>query len=286
MLAVPGHRLAVLGSPIAHSKSPRIHAAAYRALGLDWDYGRDELTERDLAGFLDGLSADWHGLSLTMPLKEEAHRLASELDPIAQRSGVVNTLRRSPDGDGWHGWNTDVFGLQRAIEDLLSGNALAPHPRHVIVLGAGATAVSALLAAEALGAQQITVLARRPERAERLLADLPQPGLQRTAAALTEWPSLAADLVISTLPGTAGDALTVPATLRAETPLFDVAYSPWPSPLAVSWSQADGLAGSGIDMLIWQALAQIRIFVSGDPTQQLPHEATVLGEMRAAGMEE
>ena len=290
MLGEPGRQLAVLGSPIAHSRSPQIHAAAYRALGLDWAYGRHEIVAAELAGFLAGLGDDWLGLSLTMPLKGEACRLAASLDRVAERSGVVNTLRRDTATGMWHGWNTDVRGLERAIRDLRSRQGRADPPRRVTVLGAGATAVSALLAAERLGAEHIELLARRPERAEALLARIPQPGLSRSAGDLgrlaTPGRDETRDLVISTLPGTAGAELSVAASLRERSPLFDVAYDPWPSALARGWSEAGGVAGSGVDMLVWQALAQIRIFVFGDPERALPDEDAVLGAMRAAGMEE
>lgn len=278
-------RLGVLGSPIAHSRSPRIHAAAYAALGLDWEYGRHELGEAELAGFLAGRDASWLGLSLTMPLKTEAHRLAARLDPVASRSGVVNTLLREPGHpERWAGWNTDVFGLVRAIEAAAGAGARFPR---VAVLGAGATAVSALLAAEQLGAREISVLARRPNAVQALFAGLPQPGIARRGARLAG-PSLdpSTDLVISTLPGDAGAEFAAAQELRASARLFDVAYSPWPSPLAASWAEAGGAADSGVEMLLWQALAQVRIFLGGDPEVPLPDEDRVLGAMRLAGVGE
>lgn len=271
--------LAVLGSPIAHSKSPAIHAAAYEVLGLPWNYGRHEVEAVELASFLAQCGPDWRGLSLTMPLKEEAGRLATVVDPVASESGVVNTLFRitsAPDGSPqWAGFNTDVAGLARALEGAgLDASA-------TVVLGAGATAVSAVLAARTLGATQIAVAARRPEAASEL-AD--RMGGNVTALTLGDEPAFAPTLVISTLPGPAGGAATLPASLLT-VPLFDVAYDPWPSPLALRWAAAGSIAHAGLDMLVEQALVQIRIFMNGDPNTPVADEQSVLAAMRAASVE-
>lgn len=298
--ALPTASLAVLGSPIRHSKSPAIHAAAYTQLGLDWSYGREELQAADLKSFLAGLGPEWRGLSLTMPLKEEAHRIALVRDPIAEESGVVNTLLRlgvpAPGGgSAWAGFNTDVGGLAAAIAKVgLDATRTA-------VIGSGATAVSALLAARRLGAEHVEIVARNAAAVADLVArfcDTREPGTERplqvsgtvtsqepdrTGAAENPAPQQAAvpTLVISTLPGQAGNELELPeALLRA--PLFDVAYDPWPSPLAERWRAAGSAAHSGDGMLIEQALLQIRIFVAGDPATPLQHEERLLEVMRDA----
>lgn len=269
-------RLAVLGSPIAHSKSPVIHAAAYEVLGLDWSYDRERLEADELEAFLTSRGPEWRGFSLTMPLKEEAHRIASVLDPVAAESGVVNTLLRIASGVGegprWAGFNTDVAGLSAAIR----GAGL--DASSTIVLGSGATAVSAILAARRLGARRVTVAARRIEAAEQLAerfagttAELLSPRIDTAGATL----------VISTLPGQAGRDLALPEGIT-RIPLFDVAYDPWPSPLAERWRDAGGEAHPGIDMLVEQAIVQIRIFSLGDPERPLSDEARVRGAMRGA----
>ncbi|WP_042543529.1 shikimate dehydrogenase family protein [Leucobacter komagatae] len=271
--------LAVLGSPIAHSKSPAIHAAAYEVLGLPWSYGREELEVPALEGFLAALGDDWRGLSLTMPLKEEAARLAAVTDPVAAESGVVNTLLKLANGPAgapqWAGFNTDVAGLARAIQRAgLDASS-------TVVLGAGATAVSAVLAARSLGAERVAVAARRPEAAEDIAQRF---GGDVSGMTLGDEPGFTPTLIISTLPGHAGDAAPVPATFLA-VPLFDVAYDPWPSPLALRWDAAGGVAHAGLDMLVEQALVQIRIFVNGDPDVPVADEESVLAAMRAASVE-
>ncbi|WP_240471090.1 shikimate dehydrogenase family protein [Leucobacter chironomi] len=301
---LPTARLAVLGSPIRHSKSPAIHAAAYAELGLDWSYGREELGAADLAGLLADLGPEWRGLSLTMPLKEEAHRLALVRDPVAEESGVVNTLLRlgvpAPGGGtAWAGFNTDVGGLAAAISKA------GLDATSTVVIGSGATAVSAVLAARRLGADHVEIVARNTAAIGDLVArfgDTREPGSDRAlhvsgtvmphTGTLVDAGVLAAQtaadgrvlpptLVISTVPGPAGAELELPdALLRI--PLFDVAYDPWPSPLAERWRAAGGEAHSGDGMLVEQALLQIRIFVAGDPAIPLPDEERLLAVMRDA----
>src|SRR5690554_684697 len=113
-------RLAVLGSPIAHSRSPRIHCAAYRELGLDWQYEAIECREADLVSLLGSRDESWRGFSVTMPVKEQAYRASTVLDPVAKTSGVVNTLLRvvgQESEPAWAGFNTDVSGLAEALRE-------------------------------------------------------------------------------------------------------------------------------------------------------------------------
>lgn len=296
---VPASRLAVLGKPIAHSKSPALHRAAYEVLGLEWEYGRFECDETDLAAYLDSRGEEWRGLSLTMPLKEEARRLATVVDPVAAESGVVNTLLRlissgvCADGtvnSQWAGFNTDVAGLAAAIR----GAGL--DASRTIVLGSGATAVSAVLAARRLGADHIAVFARNaaavadlvdrfngsaePDRVPVVVTGASLQALHERVSDGTEAP---ATLVISALPGPATTEHMLPEPLM-RIPLFDVAYDPWPSPLAERWEEAGGEVHAGLHMLVEQALVQIRIFVNGDPDAPVNNEEQVIAAMRAASV--
>ncbi|HET7684219.1 MAG TPA: shikimate dehydrogenase, partial [Marmoricola sp.] len=93
-MAVPGavRRCAVLGQPIAHSLSPVLHRAAYAELGLDWQYDAVEVGSDGLAAFLEGLGAEWRGLSLTMPLKRTVLPMLDSLDRWASLSAAANTV--------------------------------------------------------------------------------------------------------------------------------------------------------------------------------------------------
>ena len=114
MTGPPVRRAAVLGAPISHSLSPVLHRAAYSALGLTgWDYTAHEVTEAELPGFLQGLGADWAGLSLTMPLKAAVLPLLDAASPVVEVVGAANTVLLR---DGRRvGDNTDVPGMVAAL---------------------------------------------------------------------------------------------------------------------------------------------------------------------------
>ena len=273
-------RLAVLGAPIAHSKSPALHAAAYRVLGLPWQYGLAEVDAAGLADYLDGLDAGWRGLSLTMPLKQAVLPLLDSTDRIAQLTGAANTVLLSWEADAPRrdGFNTDVPGIVRALEA-----AGVERVRHAHVLGGGATAASAIVAAGELGAESVLVSVRAPERAAALVPLAASVGLTATIAPFdAARDDEACELLVSTLPGGADAPLTFDAAFRARVPLLDVAYEPWPTRLGRSWLEAGGDVLGGLAMLVHQALLQVRIFVLGDPFGPLPDEEDVLAAMLAA----
>ncbi|MGB4776910.1 shikimate dehydrogenase family protein, partial [Microbacterium sp.] len=146
-------RLEVWGDPVSHSLSPRLHAAAYTRLGWDWSYDRRRV---DLAGFaaaLDGLDPRFRGLSLTFPLKAAAYEAATTRDRPAELTGAVNTLvlgGDDPRGGARRGFNTDVGGMAADLRD--HGIAAVDRAR---IVGAGATATSALVALRELGADRV-----------------------------------------------------------------------------------------------------------------------------------
>lgn len=278
----PGAReLAVLGSPIEHSLSPALHTAAYRALGLDWTYSRREVKPGELADFIATRGPEWRGLSLTMPLKHEVLPLVTDLDRVAQLTGAANTVLLSHDGGRptLSGFNTDVVGIVRALAE--NGTTSASHVR---ILGGGATASSALMAAAELGAETVDILVRTQSKAAPLVALGRTLGVVVTVSDLADAASSdaqASELVISTLPGGTELDVSLPENLRRSALLFDVGYSPWPSALARSWLDVSGAVVSGLPMLLHQALVQVRIFVAGDPFEPLPDEDAVLAAMRA-----
>lgn len=243
-------RAAVLGSPIEHSLSPILHLAAYQALDLEWDYGRFEVQVDELAGFVAELDELWRGLSLTMPLKAEALRIADEVDDIAGVTRAANTLVRLPHG-GWMAYNTDVVGMVHAIGDVAQGRRF----ERVVILGAGATARSAVAAARDLGAEHVIVAARRVDAAEEVLDVAVGLGMEGEAAGL-EPRAFVADLVISTLPADAAAAWSEVAEEYLPAVLLDVTYAPWPTTLARAWR---GAVASGADLLLWQATEQVRL---------------------------
>ncbi|WP_308194215.1 shikimate dehydrogenase [Microbacterium sp. VKM Ac-2923] len=270
-------RLAVWGDPISHSRSPRLHAAAYGALGLEWEYGRQRVPASAFDDHLAGLDATWRGLSLTMPLKTIAARTAHSLDEDARRTGAVNTLMLTDDGP--HGFNTDVRGLARALAEI------GVHaPGAVRVLGAGATATSAVVSAARVGADLIEVRARRPEAAEpfRTLGDA--LGVEVRVRAIDDDSVDPVDATIAALPGGTDLGPVADVLASGSGPLIDVVYGGWPTPLAQAWHRAGVAAHDGLGMLLHQALLQVRVFVHGDPGRPLDREDAVLSAMRTAVM--
>ncbi len=273
MLNPDAAQLAVWGDPIAHSRSPILHAAAYRVLGLDWTYARRRVDAGEFTAALGDLDASWRGLSLTMPLKTVAHEAAATRDRRAELTGAVNTLLLGPDGP--HGFNTDVGGIVRALAD--EGVTSLETAR---IVGAGATATSALVALAELGASRVEVVARRPTAVAPLEAVGEQLGVTVVPVPLAVHSYAPVPVTIATLPGDASVAAPAAAALAAGGRLVDVVYGHWPTALSSAWEAAALPARSGLGMLVHQALLQVRVFTSGDVDTELPHEAEVLAAMR------
>jgi len=261
----------VLGSPIAHSLSPVLHRAAYAALGLDgWRYDGFEVNEAALQAFVEGLApAEWAGLSLTMPLKRAVIPLLDEISDTAACVEAVNTVVLDADGRR-RGDNTDIPGMLAALTER--GVTSVPS---AAILGAGATASSALAALARICAGEVTGYVRGPERAaqmrqwgERLGVTVRVADWRDAAKALDE------PLVIATTPAGAADHLAR-AVPEAPGVLFDVLYDPWPTALAAVWSARGGRVVGGLDLLVHQAVLQVEQHTGRTPAP--------LGAMRAAG---
>jgi len=243
----------VLGSPVAHSLSPALHRAAYAALGLHWRYDAVDVRPDDLAHFLAGLDGQWAGLSLTMPLKQTVLPLLDGLSDLARATGAANTVLLTDSGR--YGDNTDVDGIVAALQGAGVGRAQAG-----VVLGAGATAASALAALARLGERAPLVLVREPARATALLQAAERLGVAPRVAALAPGPLAGAGVVVSTLPRGAADGLAAGlATCRGV--LLDVVYDPWPTALATAWA---GPIATGAAMLLHQAARQVEL-MTGRP---------------------
>jgi shikimate dehydrogenase len=254
-------RCAVVGFPIAHSLSPDLHRAAYAGLGLDWVYERHEMTEAGLAEFLDGLDASWRGLSLTMPLKRSVVPLLDAMTQRAVQAQAANTVvlregRRT-------GHNTDIPGAAAAVRERYAG----PLDRAVI-LGGGATAASTLLALADLGCRHVTLVVREEARAAVTLATAarhPARPVVDVLAVGAEPPD--ADIFVSAVPGTAQGPEATALAARVGV-VFDVAYDPWPTPLARFVADRDAVWVSGLDLLVHQAALQVEL-MTGAPVAPL-----------------
>ncbi|MFF4920350.1 shikimate dehydrogenase [Kitasatospora sp. NPDC001261] len=255
------HRAAVLGSPIAHSLSPDLHRAAFAALGLDgWRYDGFEVDEAGLPGFVAALDeAEWAGLSLTMPLKRAVIPLLDEVSATARSVDAVNTVVFTADGRRT-GDNTDVPGLVNALRER--GITEVPE---AAVLGAGATASSALAALAQICTGEVKVYVRSAERA-REMAELGER--LGVAVRTADWElgaqALTRPLTVSTTPVGATDvfAEALPAEPGA---LFDVLYHPWPTALAAACAGRGATVLGGLDLLVHQAVLQNEAFTGRTP---------------------
>ncbi|MFD4900234.1 shikimate dehydrogenase [Streptomyces sp. NPDC058411] len=263
------HRAAVLGSPIAHSLSPALHRAAYAELGLEnWSYERFDVDEAALPGFVEGLDSSWAGLSLTMPLKRAIIPLLDSVSDTAASVEAVNTVVFTEDGRRL-GDNTDIPGMvaalhERGVEKVESA----------AVLGAGATASSALAALSVICTGPVTAYVRSAARADEMRGWGERLGVDVRIADWAEaTEALRAPLVIATTPAGTTDTLA-DAVPTAPGTLFDVLYEPWPTALAARWSAAGGAVVGGLDLLVHQAVLQV---------EQMTGRDAPLAVMRAAG---
>ncbi|RJQ81560.1 shikimate dehydrogenase [Pseudonocardiaceae bacterium YIM PH 21723] len=256
-------RFAVLGSPVQHSLSPVLHRAAFTALSLSFTYERVECDEHRLPQLI--AEPGWTGFSVTMPGKHVALTAADRVTDRARAVGAANTLVRTD--EGWLADCTDVDGVSGALRSA----AGLSYVDSALILGAGGTTLAAIVALAGMGAQEITLAVRNPDRAADAVRCAEQQGLRTRVLRLgaTDLSGLAAhsSVTISTLPGGAADGY-VSELVRAPA-LLDVIYHPWPTPLATA-AKAKGIAfATGLDMLLHQAFGQAEHF-TGMPA---PREA-------------
>lgn len=207
--------------------------------------------------------------------------------PVAERSSGASVGHAAFPGSQTP---ASVLSLARITATTSpTGQAHGPIGERALLLGGGATARSALAALAQMGVSQVGVSARRPQAAAGLeplasqlgLAIVPQLWLAATPGGGRAWGELLGWLrgggVISTLPAAAWSALpTVPATLGPVGWLLDVSYAPDPPPLVTAWREAGGVAASGLTMLLWQAVEQVRLMTGRTV------DAGVVAAMRAA----
>jgi shikimate dehydrogenase len=249
-----------------------MHRAAYAELGLDWRYDAHEVGADELAGFLASAGPELRGLSLTMPLKRVALELADRSDDTARLVGAANTLLLEPDGSR-RAANTDVPGLVAAFAER--GITVA---ETAVVLGGGATAASALAALARLGVRDVTLVVRDPARAEEVCRVAGELDLRLAVATLAQAEQVGGhDLCVSTVPGGAVDAWADHFGSVAPV-VFDVAYPPCPTALAMAAARIGNEVLNGLDLLVHQAAFQVEMMTGRSPAP--------LAAMRAAAREE
>lgn len=262
----------VIGSPIDHSLSPALHAAAYRDLGLDWVYTRRDVPAGALAGFVDEVTAagleglPCGGISVTMPGKAEALARADRRDERAVALGAANTLVPRFDADritGWTAYNTDVDGIVGAYAEHGLTDATG---RSCLIVGAGGTAAAAVAALHTMGAAEVAVLARNHTKAASLVEVGHRLGCRVRLLAFGEVHAVAAaDVIASTVPPGVADTVAEHG-LRAGQIVLDAVYAGGETAL-LQRARSDGAtAVGGVHMLLHQAVEQVRLMTGRRPS--------------------
>jgi len=275
----PGTTLAgVIGDPVAHSLSPRIHQAAYAALGLDWVYVAFEVPAPLFGEACSGARAlGLRGLSVTMPHKEAAAAFAVRRSPVVRRLGAANTLTFGSKGAVAD--STDGDGL---LDDLREGAGFSPEGRRCGVVGAGGAARAAVLALAGAGASEVLVVNRTAARAFRAAALAPG------RARVTRPEELdGCDLVVQATPATmterAEGLLIDPGRFGSGQLVYDLVYLPAAEAFWAPAAANGAKVRTGLGMLVHQAARQVRLWTGCVPPLPAMWEAVRPGAEPPAG---
>ena len=247
----------VIGHPVAHSRSPRIHSYWLDQYGIDGDYVKIDVSQEALPGFVADLrSGSYVGGNVTVPLKQDMMALCDETDELARAIGAVNTVFFN--GDRLVGTNTDWFGF------LANLDAMAPSwdkdPGPAIVLGAGGAARGVIAGLAKRRFSPIRILNRSPERAESLAAELGAAlGVTIDGYGLDHFADFASEtgLVVNTSTvGMHGSRFEhLPLNLLPATALVsDIVYTPLVTPLLADAATLGLRTADGLGMLLHQAV--------------------------------
>ncbi|MDE2463794.1 MAG: shikimate dehydrogenase [Alphaproteobacteria bacterium] len=259
----------VVGWPVAHSLSPRLHGYWLAAHNIAGSYVKLPVARQDFAYVVLALQrAGFAGVNVTIPHKEAAFALAGQIDDAARATQAANLLVFQEDGTIL-ARNTDVFGLRSSLENELGITTLKG--RHVVIAGAGGAARAAVVALCALEAQRITVLNRSQGRAEALVRTLASSfQVQLATGNFADWPDLAADVALLVNCTSIGlghepqfmlDLKLLPATAR----VCDVVYQRSGTALVRDARQLGLPAIDGLGMLMYQAVPSFAAFFGITP---------------------
>lgn len=249
--------LGVAGFPVAHSRSPVMHAAALAQMGLDWGYVKVPVPPELFAETVRALPASgFRGLNVTVPHKQAALALADTRSGTAEAIGAANTLNFGPDGQ-IAAENTDAPGFLAALDHDVRG-------LRVTVLGAGGSARAVAWALADAGASRVTVVNRTPDRARALADDLGVEVGSRPGASdlLVNCTSVGLDA------GPVDEALAT-LGLTAQTPpalVVDLVYAAQPTPVA-RWAMEGGARFvNGLEVLVRQGALSLQLWTGQEPS--------------------
>lgn len=270
----------LIGKPVAQSKSPKLHNALFKAVGLDAVYV-PFLTD-NLADFLSTYSSpDFAGFSNTMPHKETAITLCHEVDPVAKSIGAVNTIIKRPSDGKLVGYNTDYIGAISAIEDGIRGSlkhkdgSVSPLAgRLFVVIGAGGAGRALAFGAKYKGAR--VMIANRTYDRARELAEL----VGGQALRLTELENFRAEegavlantTSVGMYPNIHDTPLCSKQALSSYALVFDAIYNPKVTRLMREAGECGAAIVSGVEMFLRQAIGQFELFTNSQAPADLVRE--------------
>ena len=258
----------IVGWPIAHSMSPRLHGHWIEEYGLDAAYVPLAVRREDFAAAINGLKlAGFRGVNVTVPHKEAAFALADRCDAAAEIAGAANLLLFGE--KGIEARNTDAAGLSAALLENVRANSFKGRP--AVIWGAGGMARAAVCALADLGVAEIRILNRNKARAESLAAALtPKVAARLVSAGFEDWSRAGKDAALLVNATSAGmksvPSLALPLdVLPAAAAVFDAVYNPLETGL-LAGARARGLrAIDGLGMLMHQAVPAFAAFFGVEP---------------------
>lgn len=278
--------LGVFGWPVSHSKSPAMHGAAIAALGIDARYVPFAVRPEAIGDAVRGVRAlGIRGVNVTLPHKQAVMQQLDRIDADARAIGAVNTIVN--DDGVLTGFNTDAPGLVRSVEE--AGVSIAG--KRVTILGAGGAARAAVVGFARAGAAEIAIVARRPEAARSLAAELAQHagvGVTGEGEAALDRVFARTDLVVQSTSATLNDGPNAEAfaarlpmhALPDAAAVVDLVYQPLVTSVLRSASARGLRTVDGLGMLVHQGALAFRLFTGQEPPIDVMAEA--LGRPRAA----
>lgn len=248
---------AVIGDPVRHSLSPRLHNAGFAALGLDWFYVACPVAKGQAAQAIEAMrTLSIEGLSVTMPHKKSVAVAVDDLSPTAAKLGAVNCVRR--DGDRLVGENTDGIGF---VDSLRSQLHMDPDGLTIVIVGAGGAARSIALAMAEHGAQ-VGIFNRTASSAEEVVEIVGAASSVVQEEAIRD-----ADVIVNATPlGMSNDSLPFdPSLLSKGQSLIDLIYEPEKTALLVEAESLGVKTLNGVGMLLHQAGAQFQLWTGCEP---------------------
>ena len=282
--------LAVLGWPVSHSISPFLHNAALEKLSLvdsnfkNWRYEKLQVPAEDLSSILPQMAkCGYRGMNLTIPHKVRVLPYLSEVTKEAQVMGAVNTLVKVK--DGWMGYNTDGYGLQRALESTFK---IYLREHVVLILGAGGAARAAAAKCLSVGCEQVWISNRSRDRMNALVSDLSEefPSSSLKSFQIDRFPNSLYDvsnlIIINAtslgLHESDASPLNFPfSNFNVEAKAFDMIYNPAETEFLRKAKEAGMEFSNGLSMLVFQALRSLEIWTGREISEKAMFEGARKG---------